>query len=77
MPEHEHDYRKLSDEAVFCRGCGDIKHSDPPICTLPHYQPSWIYVPPVYPTVRPWTPTYPWWTVTSGVTPTVGTADVS
>lgn len=74
MNEHAHDYRKLNDEAVFCRGCGDIKQSAPPVCTLPHYQPTWVYYPPVYPTiVQPWTPN-PWWTVTCGSTEIV-TAD--
>lgn len=74
MTEHEHDYRKLSDEAVFCRGCGDIKHAEPPVCALPHYPIVYPYVPPVvYPPVYvpPWRPNvYPWWTVTNGTVET-------
>jgi hypothetical protein len=66
--EHEHDYRKLSNNAVFCRGCGDIKSVAPAICTLPHY-PVYPYVPSV---TWPWSPYRPWnpptyrWDVSSG-----------
>lgn len=68
---HEHDYRKLNDDAVFCRGCGDIKSVAPAICTLPHY-PVYPYVPPViYPTVPWWQqPNYPRWIVSTGTTTT-------
>jgi len=38
MSTHKHTYQRLSDDAVFCRDCGDIKRSEPPVCTLPHYQ---------------------------------------
>ena len=54
MTEHRHDYRKLNDDAVFCRGCGDIKTITPPVCTL-HY--------PFYP--WPSNPSYPWWQVST------------
>lgn len=61
MTDHEHDYRKLNDDAVFCRGCGDIKSAAPAVCTLPHY--------PTYdPWMVRWYPVTPWWTVTSGST---------
>lgn len=70
---HEHDYRKLSDEAVFCRGCGDIKTAEPAFCTLPHY-PIYPYIAPmVWPPNAPWTPT-PWWgTTTTGSVTVLGT----
>ena len=74
MDEHKHDYRKLNDDAVFCRGCGDIKTSAPAICTLPHYQPSWIYIPPTYP--QPWPN---WWRPQPWVSPFIysGTSTVT
>lgn len=79
--EHEHDYRRLNDAAVFCRGCGDIKTAEPPICTLPHYPiyPIYPYVPPViYPTVPWWRPSWePTWTVTNGTVDTGNTVVVS
>jgi len=72
MSTHKHTYQRLSDDAVFCRDCGDIKRSEPPVCTLPHYQPTWIYYPPIYPTVVPWRPTTVpyWYTVSSGTSDT-------
>ncbi len=65
---HKHAYQRLSDDAVFCGDCGDIKRSEPPVCTLPHY-PVYPYVPYV-----PWwqpVPAQPWrWEVTSGTVTT-------
>lgn len=65
MSEHEHLYRKLNDEAVYCRGCGEIKTAVQPVCTLPHYQPTWVYYPPVYPSPNTWPNWYPWWGTTT------------
>lgn len=80
VTDHQHEYRRLSDEAVFCRGCGDIKTAEVARCALPHWQPTWVYVPPIYPTYPQWTSPYPWTftTVTSSAPTLLGTsAEVS
>lgn len=62
MSAHEHHFAKLNDEAVFCRGCGDIKTAPLPCTRLhyPHWTPTFIYSMPAY-------TTYPQWqTITSG-----------
>lgn len=57
---HQHAYKKLSDVAVFCSGCGDVKSAETAgVCLLPHYPTYYPFYPAPY--VRPWSPTvYPW-----------------
>lgn len=63
--KHEHAFARLSDVAIFCK-CGEVRYvaaPDYPVCTRPHYPtvyPTWIWRDPYY------SPTLPWWIVTTG-----------
>lgn len=63
MSTHKHEYRRLSDVAVFCAGCGDIKTAQVAMPVYPYYPARWWpYTPP--PTPYVW-PTVYWGTTTS------------
>lgn len=54
---HKHRWQRLSDTALFC-GCGETKYVAEPICTRPHYYPTWIWQEPyVTPYIPTWQPT--------------------
>lgn len=62
MSEHEHKYQRLSDVAVFCPSCGDVKAVQA-FCPRPHYPTYPIY--PTYPNwPNWWSPTPIWPTIT-------------
>lgn len=56
---HACKFQRLSEVAIFCAVCGEIKVADPEAqCTRPHYpNPYWWWQPYTVPTSYPWTVT--------------------